>query len=80
MDTPLASLSLTHVHYVSQVLGDIPSHPILTLTPLESRGSPVLHLRMASSTSPSPLRVLCHSMLGIKRNGGHLNVCWATGL
>lgn len=54
-DTPLASLSLTHVHYVNflyqslYVLG-------LTLTiHLEPRRSNLLPLRMASPRPPSPV-------------------------
>lgn len=77
-DTPLASLSLTHVHYVSYHhynLSDLP----LTRFP-EPRGPTVLCLSMASPDPTGTMRFLCNLDLVNKRGGGHLDVCRTDGL
>ena len=60
--TPLASLSLTHVHYVSTLLppqytSQTPTH-IPPSPSTESPRPPILPLRLAGPRAPSPLRHL----------------------
>lgn len=79
-DTPLASLSLTHVHYVS----DHHYNQTCLTCPLtrfpEPRGPTVLCLSMASPDPTGTMRFLCNLDLVNKRGGGHLDVCGTDGL
>lgn len=87
--TPLASLSLTHVHYV----GPFPSpsafsHPYLTArlrnaityNPLEPLGPNLLPLRLARPRPPNPMRHLRNPHLVHTRSGNPPHVRRANGL
>ena len=77
-DTPLASLSLTHVHYVSYVIFspfDLP----LTMFP-EPRGPTVLCLSMASPDSTGAMHFLCNLDMVNKGGGSYPDVCGTDGL
>lgn len=65
-DTPLASLSLTHVHYVSAHYS--PEHSSSRTNPIEPRGPPVFRFGMASSAPAGSLRLLRDPDLGFQRD------------
>lgn len=80
-DTPLASLSLTHVHYVSYFISMVVILVILaTNLILEPRGPTVLCLSMAGPDPTGTMRFLCNLDLVNKGGGSHLDVCRTAGL
>jgi hypothetical protein len=83
-DTPLASLSLTHVHYVRLLFLFLLSlffkvQPKLICCP-ESRGSPVLGVGVVGPVAPSTMCLLCDASVGLEGDGGCLDVCRPAGL
>lgn len=80
--TPLASLSLTHVHYVSAPFGNILVLEAQTdsTTAIESHRFPVLPICVARSRSPSTMCGICDPHLGNPGSGGLVDVCRANGV
>jgi len=85
--TPLASLSLTHVHYVHPPIPlPFPHSPSLsppispTNPPTEPLRPPLLPLRLARPPPPSPLHNLLHPNLLDPRNRSPLHVRRTNGL
>jgi hypothetical protein len=78
-DAPVASLSLTHVHYVSRLWTRF--YRLCSLTAFtESTRSHILFIGMAGSCSTG---ALCHIRdidLGIKRSRDLPNVRWSNGM
>lgn len=65
MDDPaLASLSLTHVRYVSSPHSPITRHPFRGLTCTESQRSHIVCLSMARPSSSGTLRNVCDPDMG----------------
>lgn len=62
---PLASLSLTHVHYVCILLLSLLS---LSLTLQEPRGPRLLPLRLAGPRAAGTMRCVCHADMVEPRN------------
>ena len=77
--TPLASLSLTHVHYVSPPFLPLPTSPPLKHNP-ESRRSNILLLRLARPRTSSALRSLRDAAMGDAGGGNTIHVCRTNGM
>lgn len=84
-DTPLASLSLTHVHYVSffwfprAFLSALRTDEACAFI-VESERPALLFIGLACPSSPGIMRDICHSYLGHKRDGGAIDVRRPDGL
>lgn len=78
-DAPLASLSLTHVHYVCHYRPDPIPNSALT-TSVEPGGPHILPLRLARPRPPRPLRRLHNPHMGHARDRDLPNVRRTNGL
>lgn len=80
-ETPLASLSLTHVHYVSS--HDWPDSNAIANAidaPLEPRRHRLVCFCLAGPRTTSIMHHLRFSDLGLPRGGNYPDVRWSNGL